>query len=115
MIYYEVPFSGKDEAKRLGARWNGTEKLWYSTSEKAIEQLDKRFQRIDFGDVTAEPITTLIGEDRLLGGNSLFVDLIPRSCFFTNARSSIKEHHWRRLSRGVRGRARNKCEVCDHR
>jgi len=29
IIYVNVPFSEKNEAKRLGARWNPGEKLWY--------------------------------------------------------------------------------------
>ncbi|MED8143181.1 DUF5710 domain-containing protein [Escherichia coli] len=28
-IYINVPFHEKDEAKRLGARWDATRKTWY--------------------------------------------------------------------------------------
>ncbi|MES2126588.1 MAG: DUF5710 domain-containing protein [Pseudomonadota bacterium] len=29
MIFLKVPFAEKDEAKALGARWNGARKAWY--------------------------------------------------------------------------------------
>lgn len=29
MLYLEVPFKEKDEAKRLGARWDPNMKKWY--------------------------------------------------------------------------------------
>ena len=32
-IYLEVPFEEKDEAKALGARWDGAKKLWWCHSE----------------------------------------------------------------------------------
>ena len=35
--YYSVPFAKKDEAKKLGLRWDPTKKLWFSyTSEDSI-------------------------------------------------------------------------------
>ena len=33
-IFLKVPFTEKDEAKKLGARWNSEKKLWY------IENID---------------------------------------------------------------------------
>jgi hypothetical protein len=29
-VYLSVPFSEKEEAKRLGARWDGGARLWYA-------------------------------------------------------------------------------------
>ena len=29
MIYLEVPFAQKDQAKALGARWDGSARKWY--------------------------------------------------------------------------------------
>ncbi|MEA3404113.1 MAG: exodeoxyribonuclease VII large subunit [Pseudomonadota bacterium] len=43
MTYLEVPFKEKDQAKSLGARWDGATKKWYVPSE-LDEQLDL-FQR----------------------------------------------------------------------
>jgi hypothetical protein len=52
----------------------------------------------------------LPGEDRSFGPG-LFVDLVPSSCWFTNARSCIAERDWERVRRLVTGRAGRRCEV----
>ena len=33
----------------------------------------------------------LINEDRYYGGDELYIDLIPKSCWFTNVRYCIKK------------------------
>ena len=33
-VYLKVPFSDKDEAKALGARWDGPNKAWYTTAKE---------------------------------------------------------------------------------
>jgi hypothetical protein len=58
------------------------------------------------------PPPGLLGEDRLFGGNALFVDLVPQSCWFTSARSCLAPQDWRQLSLEVRYRAQNRCEIC---
>lgn len=35
-IYLNVPFSQKDEAKSLGARWDAVKKKWYAPADKDI-------------------------------------------------------------------------------
>jgi hypothetical protein len=35
-IYLNVPFAQKDEAKALGARWDGTQKKWHAPANKDI-------------------------------------------------------------------------------
>jgi hypothetical protein len=52
-------------------------------------------------------------EDRTFGGRLLYVDLVPRSCFFTNARSHLTRRDWVRLREYIYARAGNRCEVCD--
>jgi hypothetical protein len=37
MMFLKVPFAEKDEAKALGARWNGERKSWYVPEGKATE------------------------------------------------------------------------------
>lgn len=37
MMFLKVPFAEKDEAKALGARWNGERKSWYVPDGKATE------------------------------------------------------------------------------
>src|SRR5690349_15635188 len=86
-VWLDVPYSEKDEAKRLGARWDPASRRWYAPEGRA-EAL-QRWQ--------AQPdLRTLFpGEDREFGAG-LFVDLVPRSCWFTNARSCIHERDWER-------------------
>jgi hypothetical protein len=54
----------------------------------------------------------LIGEDRTFGGNTLFVDLIPHSCWFKNARTNIHRSDWDRVRSHVYERANYTCECC---
>ena len=51
-------------------------------------------------------------EDRIFGGNSLFVDLIPETSWFTNVRSRIPRKTWDAIRRIVYDRAHYTCEVC---
>jgi len=59
----------------------------------------------------AELPDLLPGEDRRFG-QSLFVDLVPRSCWFTNVRSCVARKDWDRLRLMIYERAGNRCEVC---
>ncbi|EQD31721.1 hypothetical protein B2A_13732, partial [mine drainage metagenome] len=56
--------------------------------------------------------TVLPGEERGFGGNTLFVDLVPQTAWFTNVRSAVSRGDWDRLRKHVYVRAGNKCEVC---
>ena len=71
-----VPFDEKDKAKAAGARWDPLAKRWYAPREVMNK-------------LTAwkglPPLPELLpGEDRTFGGNGLFVDMVPQSCWFTN-------------------------------
>lgn len=41
MKYIYVPFSEKDEAKSLGAKWNPVNKLWYIPDNLSVDKFDK--------------------------------------------------------------------------
>ncbi len=101
--WLDVPYSQKDQAKALGARWDPQARRWYATAS-TVEALQLW---------TALPdIPRLLpGEDRNFGGG-LFVDLIPSSCWFTNVRSCVSERDWERIRRVVRARADQRCEAC---
>jgi hypothetical protein len=58
-------------------------------------------------------LTELVGEDRNYGGNDLFIDLIPKNCWFSNVRTSIKYRDWNRLRKYVYKRVDYKCECCN--
>lgn len=41
MMFLKVPFAEKDEAKALGARWNGERKSWYVPDGKPTEPFER--------------------------------------------------------------------------
>jgi len=53
----------------------------------------------------------LFGEDRNFG-SGLFVDLVPKSAWFSNLRSCVTDSDWQRIRAMVVARAGNKCEIC---
>lgn len=62
--------------------------------------------------MTIAPLPDLLpGEDRSFG-TGLFVDLIPRSCWFTNVRYCVAPSDWDRIRKMVYRRAGWKCEAC---
>ena len=103
ITWLDVPFDEKDEAKALGAVWSREDQRWYAPSSK-VSALTKW---LPDGDVA----TTFPGED-LNWGSGLFVDLIPRTCWFTNVRSCVSQRDWERLRRVIVDRADSKCELC---
>lgn len=53
------------------------------------------------------------GEDRTLGGASLYIDLVPTSCWGGAARTALSsQYEWARIRKMVYERAGNACEVC---
>lgn len=101
--WLDVPFSKKNEARSLGARWDWGQYRWYAPSgtEKALRRWKGR------PDIS--PI--LVGEDRTFGG-PLFIDLVPQTCWRTNARSLLSEVDWERVKRMARLRTDRRCELC---
>ncbi|WOF81963.1 DUF5710 domain-containing protein (plasmid) [Pseudomonas sp. FeN3W] len=116
MTFYHVSFNDKDLAKKLGAKFNFDLKLWYAPNDAVSSAMSAQFKPMADDEVDdlrlVMGLEELKGEDRSFGGNGLFVDLIPASCFFKNVRSDIKESHWRVLSKLVRARAGGQCEIC---
>lgn len=104
-VYLSVPYAEKEEAKKYGARWDPNKKLWYSPDGRK-ELVDKWSLKQE------EAIVELIGEDRNFGGNILFVDLIPQSCWFTNVRKCVDFLDWDRLRKFVYERSNYQCECC---
>jgi hypothetical protein len=99
----DVSYQEKDEAKAAGARWDGGARRWYAPPGKEVA-LTKWAASPAVPDL-------LPGEDRSLG-QGLFVDLVPRSCWFTNVRSCVAPKDWERLRRMITGRAGMRCEAC---
>jgi Domain of unknown function (DUF5710)/Nuclease-related domain len=102
-VYLDVPYAEKEAAKQAGARWDQPAKRWY-----APHGLTPALQRWA---ARPEVPEVLPGEDRTFG-DGLFVDLVPRSCWFTNVRSCVSQQDWERLRRPIVRRAGHRCEVC---
>lgn len=109
-VWLDVPFTEKDEAKMMGARWDGLERRWFSPvnlkSGLPYAELVRRWG-------AKPPVPeSLPGEDREFGGSWLYPDLVPSSCWFTNVRACVSVTDWERIRRMVVNRAENQCEVC---
>lgn len=101
--WLDVPFSEKDQAKAHGARWDPAAKRWYDPRPPTAG-LQPWAALPDVPDL-------LPGEDRSFG-SGLFVDMIPRTCWFTNVRTCVSPQDWERLRRTVFARAGHRCEAC---
>ena len=102
--YLAVTFEEKDEAKKLGAKWDAINKKWYAPNMEPL--------LLEKWKINTEPVI-LLCEDRNYGGNNLFVDLIPTSCWFTNVRSCVHPRDWDRLRKYVYERVNYICECCN--
>lgn len=101
--WLDVPYGEKDLAQRCGAWWDPAAKRWYAprTGMRGLERWAAK----------PELPELLPGEDRSFGAG-LFTDLVPASCWFTNARTCISQQDWERVRRLVTGRAGRRCEAC---
>lgn len=98
-----VPFDEREAATALGASWRGGIGRYVVPQSRSLEP----FARWNRPDITDFP-----GEDRSAGGSSLYVDLIPQSCWFTNVRSCVDAVDWLRIRHFVGNRCGWTCEVC---
>jgi hypothetical protein len=56
---------------------------------------------------------SLPGEDRSFGGKDFSIEIVPPGAWFKNLRSMMSPLQWNLISRYVRDRAGNRCEICD--
>lgn len=104
--YIMFDFRENDFMKSKGCRWDKTKQFWYI--RESVSDWEKIASEYGCN------ITPLIldGEDRTFGGNKLFIDLIPKSCWFSNVRTCVKSSEWNRIKSLVYGRANFICECC---
>lgn len=102
--WLNVPFSEKDQAKAHGARWDPGAKRWNYGSDHPTTGLQRWTALPDVPDL-------LPGEDRSFV-SGLFVDMNPRTCWFTNVRTCDSPQDWERLCRRILGRAGHRCGTC---
>ena len=49
------------------------------------------------------------------GDIRLSVELVPRTCWFSNVRSNVRQSEWDKLRKASYGKANNVCEICGKR
>jgi len=107
-VWLDVPYAEKDSAKAAGARWDPGAKRWFDPRPGC----DGRPRPELAGWAAQADVPDLLpGEDRTFG-SGLFVDMVPRSCWFTNVRTCVEQRDWERLRRMITGRAEHRCEIC---
>ena len=79
-------------------------------SSSSIAQNDKTVRKTNIHNVDDFP-----GEDRTFGGHYLYVDLIPKTTWFKNARSHMSVDDWKKVRTKVYNRANDMCEICGKR
>ena len=99
----EVPFNDRERAKELGAKWSSTLRKWF-VPEGLSAACALKLQE-EWGNLFP-------GEDRTFGGNGLYVDLVPESCWFVNVRHCVSSSDWDKIRHRVYSRANNQCEIC---
>ncbi|MEU2349895.1 DUF5710 domain-containing protein [Modestobacter sp. NPDC049651] len=117
-LWLDVPYAEKDQAKAAGARWDQEARRWYAPRADLLPGLarwrpkeQEREQRTPVAPPSGPVPTHFPGEDRAFG-RGLFVDLVPRSCWFTNVRSCVEPSQWDGLRKMVYRRADWHCEAC---
>jgi hypothetical protein len=93
-LYIRVNFSEKDEAKKLGARWDPEAKSWYVPHE-------------------ADPSNFFrwLNTNGNAGIGGLYVDLVPKTAWFSNLRSALPQSEWD-LRKKVYANVSYRCDVC---
>lgn len=108
-IFLNVPFEDKDEVKALGAWWSVPKRAWYVPSNADVTRFSK-WNTIDFENESGSILTpSTVNRSRI----ALFVDMIPRSAFFSNLRSEITATEWEAVKKKTAHPAGNCCEACD--
>jgi 5-methylcytosine-specific restriction endonuclease McrA len=91
-IYLNVPYSEKEDAKNLGARWEPSVKKWYVSSEIDLTPFRRWFPSIS--------------------NPRLTIELVPETCWFSNVRSSVSRQDWDKLRLHTYRQASYCCQIC---
>ena len=102
--YLNVPYQEKDEAKKLGARWDASARRWYVPEGMDTAPL-VRWLPVEKPE-SLKPKST---EPRLT------VELVPQTCWYSNVRSEVSTGEWDKLKRVTFEQANYCCEVCSGR
>jgi 5-methylcytosine-specific restriction endonuclease McrA len=104
-LYLNVPYGEKDAAKQLGARWDAEQKKWFVPS--GIEPA--AFERWFIIERQAPQAST---QNLPSTGSKLTIELVPKTCWYSNVRSEVSAQTWDLLKKRVYQQANYRCEIC---
>ena len=102
MIPLCLPYEQKDHAKKLGARWDGTEKVWHIPDGVDPRLFEEWLPRVYVKQYFPDRVP----------GLPLTVEVVPQTCHFSNVRSLLAEEDWNSIRKIVYGQAGRRCEIC---
>lgn len=112
LIWLDVPYHEKDEAKVLGARWDDDKKLWYSPSRSEFDLGLKKWaiEKTNYNIPGLNRRNSKVVRKKLLN-----MELVPQTSWYTNVRSNVSTDIWDYLRKEFYAKANHRCEVCDGR
>jgi hypothetical protein len=93
--YLNVPYSQKDAAKSLGARWDQGARRWFVPSKLPTDQF-----------------TQWLPPKPTHQQRRLTIELVPKSCWYSNVRSEVTPQTWELLKKRTFKAANYRCEIC---
>lgn len=100
MLFLNVPYSEKDEAKALGAKWNAAQKKWYVPDSIDVNKFERW--------MIHSLITMTISKEK----EKLQIELVPQNAWYSNLRSILTVEEWQRVKQKTRMKAGDVCEIC---
>ena len=104
-VWLNVSHGQKDDAKAVGARWDGERGRWWAPEGSGASR-DARW--VPPVSVWPDPLP---GEDRGFA-SGLSIDLVPVNAWLTNVRTAVTRTTWERLRTYAFERAGRCCEAC---
>jgi 5-methylcytosine-specific restriction endonuclease McrA len=101
-----LPYERKDEFKQKYGkllRWNPEDKVWTWVGREGLPEDLKEFLARSY---YTPPVS---------GGPRLTIELVPKTCWFSNVRNHVSDQEWKAISRQVSCGALNRCQICSGR
>jgi hypothetical protein len=102
-VVLALPYERKDEFKQKYGkmlRWNPEDKVWSWIGGKGLPEELKEFLARSY---YTPPVS---------GGPRLTIELVPKTCWFSNVRNHVSNEEWKAISRQVSCGALNRCQIC---
>ena len=106
VVTLNVPYAEKDAAKALGAKWDPSSKKWFVPAGVSTAAFAKWLEPSKLSELPEPLLKPTVPKTQL------FVDLVPRSAWFSNLRSELLPAEWNAVKRATFQRAGYLCEIC---